>query len=67
MRELACSAPFFPVEKTRGAVDKFVDALYELQAAGLSWFNVGIPTDSRAVYFENLAWLNEEVLPRFPE
>jgi alkanesulfonate monooxygenase SsuD/methylene tetrahydromethanopterin reductase-like flavin-dependent oxidoreductase (luciferase family) len=64
--DFACSAPFFPAEKTRDAVDKFLHALHDLQAAGLSWFNVGLPTESKAVYFENLAWLNQEVLPRFP-
>ena len=53
--DFACSAPFFPARKeTRDAVDKFLHALHDLQAAGASWIQCR-PADGEqgSVHFEN--------------
>ena len=44
--------------------DRFCEQVRELEAVGVTWLSVGMPTPSRDAYVENVARFGEEVIAR---
>ena len=62
--DVAVSRPRMPLDKTRALADQLGEEVAMFREAGVTWFNIGIPAESRAAYKDNLSWFVEEVIRR---
>ena len=50
--------------KTRESADKYIAAVHELAAIGVTWAMIEPPHPTRQAYLENVQWFGEEVIAR---
>ena len=60
--------PFGSAMNTRDGLDaqKLLDQIHALEAIGVNWVSVGVPSDTRAVYLESVARFGETVIAAGP-
>jgi probable F420-dependent oxidoreductase len=51
-------------ENTRAEADRYLEALGEMAAAGVTWATADVGHADRAAYIENVLWFGEEVIAR---
>jgi probable F420-dependent oxidoreductase len=64
--ELALAVPQLPGLESP-ELGAYLEILETLRDAGAAWATLSLPAPSRNGYLENLAWVSEEILPRFAE
>ncbi len=70
-REAPLDINFVPFENAMNARDDFdasklVDQIHALDAIGVNWVSVGVPSATRAMYIENVAHFGEAVIAAGP-
>jgi alkanesulfonate monooxygenase SsuD/methylene tetrahydromethanopterin reductase-like flavin-dependent oxidoreductase (luciferase family) len=50
--------------QTRESADKYIEAVHDLAAVGVSWVMIEPPHPSRQAYIDNAQWFGEEVIAR---
>lgn len=62
--DVAIGPPLRVTDKSQAEAKQWIEALQELQEAGVTWATFNLPHPSRAAYIDNLLWFGEEVISR---
>jgi probable F420-dependent oxidoreductase len=73
--ELGRSGPFdiyLPLpawlrERTPAQAEQIAEMLSSFETAGVNWTSITLPAPSRAEFYENLIWFDEEVMAKFAD
>lgn len=63
--EIATMTPYYPEGRTESDAERLRESLKVLAEAGVTWMNVNIHAHSRQHYYDELAWLSENIIPHF--